>query len=140
MIDVSKGVPGVNAPEPSNYQEFWPYYLSQHLHPMTEKVHAASTTGAVATFLAALATRRWRMLGLSPLVAYGPAFASHFIWEGNKPVTLQGNPFWAMRADFEMVYKVFTGRIEAEVRAIREGLHAASGEDRGTPSRLRASA
>ena len=138
MIDVSKGVPGVNAPKPTSYREFWPYYLSQHLHPMTEKVHAAATTGAVATFLAALATRRWRMLGLSPLVAYGPAFASHFIWEGNKPVTLQGNPFWAMRADFEMVFKVFTGRIETEVRAIREGLAAGAASD--APSRLRASA
>ena len=137
MIDVSKGVPGVNAPEPSDYQEFWPYYLSQHLHPMTERVHAGATMAAMATGLAAALRRRPRLFALSPLVAYGPAFASHFIWEGNRPVTLQGNPFWAMRADLELLYKVLTGRIHDEVAAIRRGLAAGQSE---SPSRLRASA
>ena len=57
MIDVSKGVPGVNAPKPTSYREFWPYYLSQHLHPMTEKVHAGATTGALLTGLVGFVRR-----------------------------------------------------------------------------------
>src|SRR6266511_3820898 len=43
VIDVAGGVPGVNAPDPGSYREFWAYYLSQHLHPMTRRVHAAAT-------------------------------------------------------------------------------------------------
>ena len=31
MIDLTGGVPGVNAPAPTTYEEFWPYYVSQHL-------------------------------------------------------------------------------------------------------------
>src|SRR5205823_1171052 len=40
MIDVSTGVPGVNADDPQTFREFWAYYLSQHLHPRTQQVHA----------------------------------------------------------------------------------------------------
>ena len=122
MIDVSEGVPGVTGPKPTSYREFWAYYLSQHLHPMTQRVHAAGTVAAFLAGVTALTRRRWRLVAASPLLAYGPAFASHFIWEGNKPVTLQGNFLWAAFADLEMVFKVFTGRIEADTAAVRSGV------------------
>lgn len=138
MIDVSNGVPGLNAPDPTSYEEFWPYYLSQHLHPITERVHAGATTAALLTGLAGFIRRSPRTVALSPLVAYGPAFASHFIWEKNRPVTLQGNPFWAARADFELLFKVFAGKIDDDVAAVRAGL--AAGNEERPPSRLRASA
>ena len=88
MIDVARGVPGVNAPDPGSYREFWAYYLSQHLHPMTRRVHALATTSAILTGVTALLRRRWKVLAASPLLAYGPAFSSHWIWEGNNPVVL----------------------------------------------------
>ena len=123
MIDVQRGVPGVNAPDPGSYQEFWAFYLSQHLHPMTRRVHAAATAAAIVTGLTALARGKWRALAASPLLAYGPAFASHWIWEKNNPVVLgKGKPIWAARADLEMVFKVFTGRIGADVERVRVGL------------------
>ena len=123
MIDVQRGVPGVNAPDPGSYQEFWAFYLSQHLHPMTRRVHALATTSAILTGVTALLRRRWKVLAASPLLAYGPAFSSHWIWEGNNPVVLgKGKPIWAARADLEMVFKVFTGRIGEDVAAIRAGV------------------
>jgi len=123
MIDVQRGVPGVNAADPESYREFWPYYLSQHLHPMTRLVHAAATTTAIVTGVTALVRRKWEVLAASPLLAYGPAFSSHWIWEKNNPVVLgKGNPVWAARADLEMVFKVFTGAIGEDVADIRAGV------------------
>ena len=123
MQQLQLGVPGVNAPDPTNYREFWDFYLSQHLHPMTRRVHAAATATSIATGIAALAGRKWKLLAASPLLAYGPAFSSHWIWEKNNPVVLgKGKPIWAARADLEMVFKVFTGRIGADVERVRAGL------------------
>src|SRR5205085_6382532 len=120
MIEVERGVPGVDAPDPTSYREFWAFYLSQHLHPMTRRVHAAATASAIATGLTALARRKWKVLAASPLLAYGPAFASHWIWEKNSPVVLKkGKPIWAAMADLEMVFKVFTRSIDGDVAAIR---------------------
>jgi hypothetical protein len=127
-MDLRDGVPGLNGSDPESYEEFWPYYLSQHLHPVTRWVHSVATTVAVATGLTALARRRFKLLALSPALAYGPAFASHFIWEGNRPVTLTGKVLWAARADFEMLFKVFSGRIEDEAAAIREAAGLQPGE------------
>jgi hypothetical protein len=123
MIDVAGGVPGVNAPDPGSYREFWAYYLSQHLHPMTRRVHAAATGAAILTGITAIAQRKWKTLAASPLLAYGPAFASHWIWEGNNPVVLKkGKPIWAAMADLEMVFKVFTGAVTEDVAELRAGL------------------
>jgi hypothetical protein len=128
VIDLRDGVPGLNGRDPHSYSEFWPYYLSQHLHPTTRKVHAVATSVAVLTGLTALARRRLKLLAVSPLLAYGPAFASHYIWEGNRPVTLSGSFLWAALGDFEMLFKVFTGRIEAEAAAVREAAGLEPGE------------
>ena len=48
MIDLAGGVPGVNAPRPASYEAFWPYYVSQHLHPATRAIHVGATTAALA--------------------------------------------------------------------------------------------
>jgi hypothetical protein len=123
VIHVENGVPGINAPDPASYREFWAYYLSQHLHPMTRKVHAAATAAAILTGVTAILRRRWKVVAASPLVAYGPAFASHWIWEKNNPVVLnKGKPGWAAMADLEMVYKVFTGVIGQDVVDVRAWL------------------
>ena len=77
VIHVENGVPGINAPDPASYREFWAFYLSQHLHPMTRRVHAAATTAAILTGVTAILRRKWKVVATSPLLAYGPAFASH---------------------------------------------------------------
>ncbi|MFN2543183.1 MAG: Mpo1-like protein [Actinomycetota bacterium] len=120
MIQTGSGVPGLNGTMPRSYREFWPYYLSQHLHPMTQRVHAAGTATAIVVGVTSLLRGRWKLFAASPLFAYVPAFASHLIWEGNRPVVLGGNPLWAAMADLEMVTKVFTGRIGQDTAAIRD--------------------
>ena len=120
VIQLEKGVPGVDGPDPSSYREFWAFYLSQHLHPMTRRVHAAATVTAVITGVTGILSRKWKVVAASPLLAYGPAFASHWIWEKNSPVVLnKGKPVWAAMADLEMVFKVLAGAIDEDVADVR---------------------
>ncbi len=122
MIDLEEGVPGVTAPEPLTFEEFWPYYLSQHLHPLTRAIHATGTIAAVAVGVTALAARRPRVFAAAPLLAYVPAFASHFTVEGNRPATLGGHALWSARSDFRMLRRIVTRNIDSDVRAIRRSL------------------
>jgi hypothetical protein len=122
MIDLSDGVPGVSAPDPENFEEFWPYYLSQHLHPKTRAVHAVGTLAAVTTGISGLLRRKPTTLLWAPLLAYVPAFASHYIFEKNQPATLGGHVLWSIGGDFRMLAHTLTGSIQADVDEIREAL------------------
>jgi hypothetical protein len=118
IIDLTGGVPGVNAPPPTTYEEFWPYYVSQHLHPLTRATHVLGTTLAILAIVAAIVFRAPLLLIAVPLFGYGFAFASHFIWEKNKPATF-GHPVWSFRADLRQLWKAYAGALSGDVRAVR---------------------
>ena len=120
-MDVTSGVPGVNAPDPETYEEFWPYYVSQHLHPATRAIHVGATSAAVACGAAGFVFFNPLLVVAAPVIGYGPAFASHFIIEKNKPASF-GHPVWSFRADFRQVRKFLTGRLEADVQQVRKAL------------------
>lgn len=128
MIDLSDGVPGVTAPEPRNFEEFWAFYLSQHMHPTTRLVHAVGTAAAFATGITGLIRRRPATVAAAPLLAYGPAFASHFIWEKNRPATLGGHVLWSVGGDLRMLARVVSGRVGQDVEAIRQSLGMLPGQ------------
>ena len=121
LIDLSRGVPGINAPDPTSYDEYWPYYVSQHLHPVTRRAHVAGTTGAIALGVAAAVTLNPLPLLAAPAVGYGVAWVSHFTVEKNKPATF-GNPLWALRSDFRQVWKFAARRLEGDVQAVRRAI------------------
>ncbi|TMK88682.1 MAG: DUF962 domain-containing protein [Actinobacteria bacterium] len=121
-MDVTNGVPGVNAPDPNTYEEFWPYYVSQHLHPATRAIHVGATSAAVVCGAAGFVFFNPLLVAAAPVIGYGPAFASHFLIEKNKPASF-GHPVWSFRADFRQVRKFFTGRLEADVQQVRKALH-----------------
>lgn len=104
----------MSKPDVRSYEEFWPYYVRAHSKRTTRLFHAAGTTAAVASLLAFAVTGRPRYLLAAPVVGYAPAWYSHFFIEGNVPATF-GNPLWSLRGDFEMVYRMITGTMDAEV-------------------------
>ncbi len=104
----------MSTPEIRSYQEFWPYYVRAHGKPLTRRLHAAGTSAAVACLAAFAATGKARYLLAAPVAGYAPAWFSHFFIEGNVPATF-GNPLWSLRADFEMVVRMATGTMDAEV-------------------------
>ena len=117
-MDVTNGVPGVNAADPTTFEEFWPYYVSQHLHPATRAIHVGATTAALACGAAGVAFFNPVLVAASPVIGYGPAWASHFTIEKNKPATF-GHPLWSARGDFKMIAMMWQGR-DAELTRIAE--------------------
>jgi hypothetical protein len=118
MVDLTTGVPGVNVAAPTTYEEFWPYYVSQHLHPMTRAMHVLGTTLAILAIVVAVVFRAPIVLIGVPVLGYGFALASHFVWEKNKPASF-GHPVWSFRADLRQLWKAYAGLLAAEVRAVR---------------------
>jgi hypothetical protein len=125
-MDVTRGVPGVNAGDPESYEEFWPYYVSQHLHPATRAIHVGATSAALVCGAAGLLFNPL-LVAAAPVVGYGPAWVSHFAIEKNKPASF-GHPFWSLRADLRQLQKFFTGRLEADVQEVRKALRLRPGQ------------
>ena len=120
-MDVTNGVPGVNAADPTDFEEFWPYYVSQHLHPATRGIHVGATSAALVCGAAGFTFFSPLLVAAAPVIGYGPAWASHFLIEKNKPASF-GHPFWSFRADLRQVRKFFAGRLETDVQQVRKAL------------------
>lgn len=102
------------------FREFWPSYLREHRLPSTRVFHFLGTSFAVGVLATAVATGRWRMLGLAPVGAYGLAWFSHFFVEKNRPATFT-YPLWSLAGDFRMWGYTLVGKLGPELeRAERE--------------------
>jgi hypothetical protein len=111
-------------PRFSTFEEFWPYYLSEHRKPATRALHFAGTAGVWASLALAVLASPWWLLA-APLVGYGFAWVGHFFVERNRPATFT-YPLWSLRGDFRMFRLMLLGRIGPELeRAGRLFPHAA---------------
>ena len=106
--------------------EFWPYYVAQHLRPATRRLHFAGTTAGLACLAASFLRNSplWIPAGL--LLSYGLAWTGHFFFEKNTPATFQ-YPFFSFRADFRMYALMWTGRMDAEMERLKVGIAAYRG-------------
>ena len=95
------------------YEEFWPFYVSQHRNATCRALHFAGTS-LVWAFLAlgVLASIWW--LVLAPGAGYGFAWVGHFFFEKNRPATLT-YPVWSLRGDFRMYRLELLGRMRPEL-------------------------
>lgn len=118
MIDLSAGVPGVNAPAPRSFEEFWPYYVSQHLRPLTRRIHVWSTVAAFVVGAAALVAQVWWVVPAVVAGAYGVNWATHLVWERNRPASW-GSPWWSFQGDMRLVRRHFSRTIDVDVTAVR---------------------
>jgi hypothetical protein len=91
------------------FAEFWPFYLGEHRLPATRRMHFVGTSSVLAIAAVAIGTRRWPLLWLMPVVAYGLAWTSHFFVEKNRPATFT-YPLWSLAADFKMWGYTVTGK------------------------------
>ncbi len=107
----------------SSLDEFWPFYLSQHLEPVTRRLHFIGTTlGLVLAALAAV-RREPRLLLAALVAAYGCAWIGHFFFERNAPATFK-HPLLSLQADFRMYGLMWRGKLDAEIRARTAGIRA----------------
>ena len=91
-----------------DFEEFWPYYVSQHRDPTCRLLHVTGT--AIAASCVALSPFAPALLLAAPLAGYGLAWIGHFVFEKNKPATFQ-HPLWSLRGDFRMFRLTLTQRM-----------------------------
>ena len=100
---------------PTSFEEFWPYYVSQHRNKTCRQLHFVGTSIAMGCLAvspfyppAALA---------APVAGYGFAWIGHFVFEKNKPASWGGvKEFaWSLRGDLRMWRYMLTGKMDAEV-------------------------
>ena len=84
----------------STYEEFWPFYVSQHRHPLNRGLHFLGTTLVLVLAVAAVLVSPLWLLA-APVAGYGFAWIGHLVFEKNKPATLT-HPLWSLRGDFRM--------------------------------------
>ena len=96
----------------TRYEDFWPVYVRFHSHPVNRALHLLGSSAAIAAVAAFARTGKGRYLALAPVLGYGPAWIGHFFVEGNRPATFD-YPLWSLRADFEMVFRMLTGSMDA---------------------------
>ena len=97
-----------------SYDEFWPVYLRAHSKEGTRVLHAVGTLAGSGLFIGALALQRLDWLIASVAAAYGLAWGSHFLIEGNRPATF-GHPLWSVYSDLRMIFLMLSGGLEAEL-------------------------
>lgn len=101
-------------PRITHYAEFWPYYLREHANPRTRRWHIAGTCAAVLLLAGALLSLRYELLFAAVIAGYGPAWASHFLIEGNRPATFR-YPIWSLISDLRMAAAWLTGTLGREL-------------------------
>jgi hypothetical protein len=97
------------AREFGSFREIYPFYLGQHRHPVSRRLHVIGTLALLAIAVFALATRQWRLLPAAVVLAYGCAWIGHFVFEKNRPATFS-HPLYSLRGDFTLLRDVLLRR------------------------------
>jgi hypothetical protein len=100
-------------------KEFYPYYLTEHLNPVSRILHFIGTGGFIAIFLFAIINQQWWILLFGPLCGYGFAWLGHFVFEKNKPATFI-YPAFSLASDFIMFYHIITFQINKKIEKAKE--------------------
>ena len=98
-----------------SFEDFWPYYLSEHAKPVTRALHFAGTGAGLVLLLVSLISGNYWLLLVALTCGYGPAWVGHFFVEKNRPATFR-HPLWSLVADFRMFFFFITGRLGNELR------------------------
>jgi hypothetical protein len=106
-----------DAPRFATFEEFWPFYVSQHAKPATRWLHFAGTAGAFVIVAASAAARRPALAAAAPAFAYGLAWFSHIAIEKNRPATFL-HPGWSLRGDLRMLRLMLSFRMSGEAERL----------------------
>lgn len=101
------------APKFQTFEEFWPYYVSQHLDTTCRALHVVGTTLGLAC--AAASPLFPPLLAAAPVIGYGFSWIGHFVFEKNRPATFDYF-WWSFRGDWRMWRLTLTGRMQPEVQ------------------------
>lgn len=124
----------MTAAAPTSFEEFWPYYVSQHRNKTSRRLHFVGTSLAMGCLAASPLVPPAALA--APVLGYGFAWLGHFAFEHNKPATWGGAKFaaWSLRGDLRMWRHMLRGEMDAIVERL------APAEPASAPSPLSPSA
>ena len=93
-----------------SFSEFYPFYLSEHRHPVCRALHYIGTTLVLCLLCYVIWYQNFILFWLLPIVGYGFAWVGHFFVEKNRPATFQ-YPVYSFLADWVMLKDFVTGQI-----------------------------
>lgn len=95
------------------FEDFWPFYVSQHRNATNRAAHFTGTTLALVCLAGALfSSPQW--LALAFMSGYGCAWLGHLLFERNRPATFR-HPLWSLRGDMRMYRMMLAGRMHREL-------------------------
>jgi hypothetical protein len=92
------------------FRDFYPFYLSEHAHPVCRRLHFIGSSLVLACIIAAILTRNAWWLVAAVFAGYGFAWIGHFAFEKNRPATFK-HPVYSLIGDWVMFKDMLTGRI-----------------------------
>ena len=95
----------------NNFQEFYPFYLSQHANKACRRLHFVGSIIILAIIGFALINKNYSLLLFIPLVGYGFAWVGHFVFEKNRPATFK-YPLYSLMGDWVMFKDILIGKIK----------------------------
>ncbi|MBL0726952.1 DUF962 domain-containing protein [Piscinibacter sp. HJYY11] len=106
-------VTGGTTPDPKSlksFDEFYPFYLSEHSNRTCRRLHFVGSTLALLCLAAAIVTTAPAFILLGLVFGYGFAWIGHFGFEKNKPASFK-RPLYSFMGDWVMYKDIWTGRI-----------------------------
>jgi len=107
--------PSAPAERFQSFEEFYPYYLSEHANPVCRALHYLGTSIGFGFLAAGVFLSPWWLIGL-PLSGYFFAWTGHFFIEKNRPATFS-YPLWSLIGDYKMYFSWLSGRLPAQLAA-----------------------
>jgi hypothetical protein len=110
--------------EPQSFEEFWPYYVSQHRNKTCRRLHFIGTS--IAMGCVAIAPMYPSALLMAPIAGYGLAWIGHFAFEKNKPASWGGAKaaWWSLRGDLRRWMCMLEGSMDGEVAKLDDAVAA----------------
>lgn len=91
-----------------SFAAFYPFYLTEHVHPVSRRLHVVGTTLVVACLVLGALRSAW-FCAAAPVVGYGFAWVGHFVFEKNRPATFK-YPLYSLMGDFRLWFETVTGK------------------------------
>ncbi len=92
------------------FGEFYPFYLSEHGHRTSRRLHFIGTSLALALVILAPALQWWWLVPVALVQGYAFAWVGHFFFEHNKPATFK-YPRLSLMGDGRLWWEIVTGKI-----------------------------
>jgi hypothetical protein len=91
------------------FQEFYPFYLSEHANRTSRRLHFVGTSIACVLLVTAILSGEWLLLLAALVQGYAFAWVGHFFFEHNKPATFK-YPRYSFMGDWRLWWEILSGR------------------------------